>query len=94
MIVLRCLRRQPYWWGSCNSDSSHLKCVQLQGESLSTSESYSFSDVTAVFSRRYIHQNIALEIFLCNKGKGGNLLDWKQLHVLFHNSSSLSIPRV
>ena len=38
-----------------------------QGESCSVSESYSLDSVVAVFSRRYLHRSIALEIFFTNK---------------------------
>ena len=41
--------------------------VSAQSESCSVSESYSLDSVAAVFSRRYLHRNTALEIFFSNK---------------------------
>lgn len=45
-----------------------------QGENCSVSESYNLDSIVAVFSRRYLHKNTALEIFFSNKCNSCNLL--------------------
>ena len=44
-------------------------CVSVQLDYYAVSERWVLGDVKAVFSRRYLHQNKALEIFFANRCK-------------------------
>ena len=58
-------------------------CVSLQLDYYVVSERWALGDVKAVFSRRYLHQNKALEIFFANRCK----------HVLYIIKDRLHIKR-